>query len=464
MVRPGCGRPGRKGSLVTQEQTTSVVETTEAVPPARPPRVVHVVTSSLTTRLMLGQLGALREAGFEVYLVSNPGPELEAVAAQEQITGVPVAMEREIAPGRDARSLWRLWCVFRRLRPDLVNAGTAKAGLLAGLAAVAAGVPCRIYTVHGLRLETLRGLKRAVLACAERVSCRAAHRVLCVSESVRRRAVQLGLTEDARTCLLGAGSFNGINAARFSPTAERSRGAAALRQMLGIPAEAPVVGFVGRLTRDKGIPELVEAYQLLRERLPEVRLLVVGRYEEGDPVPEPVRRAIASDPHIHDVGYANDPAIHYHVMDVFALPTYREGFPTVALEAAAAGKPVVSTCATGAVDAVVDGVTGLLVPIGDAVALAEALARVLEDRALAARLGAAARERVERDFRRERVWSDMEALYREVLEEKGIRAFAHQDGYGCDAARYGDEAARDSAEAGPTSDEVGPAVISDDER
>ncbi len=181
-----------------------------------------------------------------------------------------------------------------------------------------------------------------------------------------------------------------------------------------------MIGFVGRLTRDKGISELVGAFRMLQLYLPEARLLLLGRYEEADPVPRSVREVIETDPHIVFTGYVSDPAAYYHVMDVLALPTYREGFPTVGLEAASAGKPVVSTYATGAVDAVLEGVTGLLVPVGETRPLAEALRRVLEDRALAARMGQAARARVERDFRRERVWVDLETLYRQLFEGQGV--------------------------------------------
>ena len=384
-------------------------------------RVVHMVTAPPTTRLMLGQLRALREAGFEVIVMSAPGQELDLVAAQEGVRRVAAPMEREMAPWRDVRSLGRLWRLMRRLRPTLVNAGTAKAGLLGGLAAWLAGVPCRVYTLHGLRLETTTGLKRRLLIQAEKLSCRCAHRVVCVSESVQARALELGLTRREKTVLLGAGSFNGIDAARFAPTPERVEAAAAMRADLGMARDAPVVGFVGRLTRDKGLPELVEAYVTLRERFPAARLLLIGRFETGDPVPEDTRRFIESDPGVIHVGYVSDPSGYYHVMDVFALPTYREGFPTVALEAAAAGKAVVTTRATGAVDAVVDGVTGLVVPVGDAAALAEALAEVLEDRALAARMGRAARDRAERDFRQDRLWAELADLYRVLLAERGAR-------------------------------------------
>ena len=397
------------------------------------PRVLHAVTSAPTTRLMLGQLRAMSQAGFEVILVSAPGQELDMVAAHEGVRRIAVPMEREIAPWRDLHSLWVLWRLLRRLRPDLVNVGTAKAGLLGGLAAWLAGVPCRIYTLHGLRLETTTGWKRQALACAEKVACRCAHRVLCVSESVRQRAVDLGLTRGEKTAVLGTGSFNGVTAARFVPTATRTEAAAEARAALGIAPEAPVVGFVGRLTRDKGIPELMQAYLMLRRRLPAARLLLVGRLETGDPIPPETRCLIARDPGVVHVGYVLDPAGYYHVMDVLVLPTYREGFPTVVLEASAAGKPVVTTRATGAVDAVVNGVTGLTVPVGDASALAEALVRTLEDEAFAARMGRAARARVERDFQQERVWGELADLYRRLLRERN--APASQAGQGGPVSR-----------------------------
>jgi lipopolysaccharide/colanic/teichoic acid biosynthesis glycosyltransferase len=385
------------------------------------PRVVHMVTAPPTTRLMLGQLRALCEAGFEVIVMSAPGRELDLVAEQEGVRRVAAPMEREIAPWHDARSLWWLWRLMRRFHPALVNVGTAKAGLLGGLAAWLAGVPCRVYTLHGLRLETTTGLKRRLLIRTEKLACWCAHRVVCVSESVRTRALELGLTRREKMVLLGAGSFNGIDAARFAPTPERARAAVAKRAELGIAREVPVVGFVGRLTRDKGLPELVQAYVSLRERFPALRLLLIGRFETGDPVPEETRRFIESDPGVIHVGYVSDPSGFYHVMDVFALPTYREGFPTVALEAAAAGKAMVTTRATGARDAVVDGITGLIVPIGDAVALTEALERLLSDRALAMQMGKAARDRAERDFRQDRLWAELADLYRSLLAERGSR-------------------------------------------
>jgi lipopolysaccharide/colanic/teichoic acid biosynthesis glycosyltransferase/glycosyltransferase involved in cell wall biosynthesis len=393
---------------------------------AGPPRphVLYLVTAAATVPLMRGQLRAMREAGFAVTVASGPGDTLEEMAAREGVAFAAVPMVREISPLRDLRSLWCLWRLLRWLRPTVLNAGTTKAGLLGGAAGWLARVPCRLYTLHGLRLETTRGLRRWLLTRTERLACRCAHRVICVSPSVRARAVALRLTAPERTVVFGKGSFNGVDADRFAPTPERRARARELRRELGLPAEAPVIGFVGRLVRDKGVPELVAAFTALRERLPGVKLLLLGRFENGDPVPPAVRHFLETDPDALHLGHVPDPSPYFHVMDVLALPTYREGYPTVVLEAAAAGLPVVSTFATGCIDAVVDGVTGLLVPVGEAPALAAALERVLTEPDLAARLGAAGRERVLRDFRCERIWRDAASLYRQLLRDRAPQAEA----------------------------------------
>lgn len=379
------------------------------------PRIVHAVTSPLTVTLMRGQLAYLRRAGFEVTVISAPGERLDRARSEENVATVAVAMTREIAPLADLAALWRLYRVLRRLRPQLVNSGTPKAGLLVGLAAWLAGVPCRLHTLRGLRSDTAGGLKRRVLLLAERISCRTAHRVLCNSESLRRRAIALGLTDARHSLVLGHGSSNGVDAARFASTQESFRQAAELRKYLEIPERDPVIGFVGRLTRDKGIPELVHAFDILRARRPELRLLLVGDREPGDPLPSRVDERLDRDTQIICTGGVPDAALYYQLMTVYCLPTHREGFPNSVLEAHASGLAVVTTTATGAIDSVEDGVTGLLVPPADAAALSQALERLLADQALAMRMGAAGRERVARDFRPEAIWDALVALYRELL-------------------------------------------------
>ena len=179
-----------------------------------------------------------------------------------------------------------------------------------------------------------------------------------------------------------------------------------------------MLGYVGRLVKDKGIRELVEAFGKLRGTYPDLRLLLVGDFEQGDPVEPEVRRCIESETAIIRPGFVSDTAPYYPLMDVLALPTYREGLPGVPLEAQASGVPVVTTTATGAVDSIIDGVTGLHVPVGNTNALTDAVGKLLADPALRERMGKAGRERMERDFRPEVIWDALIHLYRELMEEK----------------------------------------------
>ena len=347
-------------------------------------------------------------------MLSSHGANLLDLSAREMVQSFAVPIEREISPAKDLVSLWRIGRVILQLRPTIVDASTPKAGLLTGIAAWLARVPHRVYTLRGLRLETATGFKRAVLWTAEWIACGCAHRVVCVSSSLQTRAISLGLVSATKTTVLGKGS-GGVDLHRFTVANRQSRETNALREHLGIPANALVVGFVGRFVRDKGIRQLIEAFQLLVRSHPGMRLLLVGDFEPGDPVEPEVRRYILSEPAAIRPGFVSDTAPYYSLMDVLALPTYREGFPGVPLEAQASGVPVVTTNATGAADSVVDGVTGIVVPCGDTVALASALDSLLGDPDLRLRMGKAGRERVERDFRPEVVWDALVHLYGELM-------------------------------------------------
>jgi len=377
------------------------------------PRLIFMVSSSLAVGYLQGQLQYFQNKGFDMTVLSPKRRKGEwEVPWPKGIPLIEVPMEEQIAPLQDLASLWRLWRITRAFRPAVSNVGTPKAGLLGGLAAWLNRVPCRFYTLHGLRFETTKGLKRRILIYAERLACRFAHRVICVSQSVREKAIASRLTSRERTVVLGSGSCNGVDASRFAATPEMMRRAADLRRQLGIPMSAPVVAFVGRLTRDKGIPELMEAFLRLAHQFPELRLLLVGCLQDKDPLPVDSRRCVETHPRVIFAGAVQDTAPYYAIADVVVLPSHREGLPTVILEAQAAGKPVVGASATGIVDVVVDGETGLLFPVGDVPALAEALARFLTDKALASKLGRAGQEQVKRKFRQEQIW---EGLYREYV-------------------------------------------------
>ncbi len=422
--------PGRSASHDTNMQADS-----------DRPRLIAVVNSSIAVGFLQGQLPYLRDRGLDVTVISPGGNRLDQMTSIEGVRTIEVPMARQISPLRDLVSLWRLWRIMRALRPTVTNVGTPKAGLLGGLAAWLNRVPCRFYTLRGLRFETTNGLQRRLLIYTERLACRFAHRVICVSKSVREMAMASGLTSWEKTVVFGCGGSNGVDASRFAPTSERITRAAELRRELGIPPSAPVMGFVGRLTRDKGVPELVEAFMRLRDQFPELRLLLVGRFECEDPLPVDTRRRLETDPQLVLVGHqqrdgrlplagqprgdwpVEDAAPYYSLMDVFVLPSHREGLPNVILEAQAACKPVVAARATGIVDAVADEQTGLLFPVGDMRALTGAVARLLSDKALARKLACAGHERVKREFRQEQIW---EALYQEYQRYMQTRDLPYQ--------------------------------------
>ncbi len=294
------------------------------------PRIAFVVTVDRSVIQFEGQSAFLAANGFEVDAICSPGPHLEAMR-REGITPWAVSMKREIAIASDMLALWRLWRLFRRIRPDIVVAGTPKAGLLGTLAARLAAVPHVQYALHGLRLETTTGIKRWILIGTEWISCHAAESVRCVSQGLLARVVALRLAPAARCKVIGNGTADGIAMERFSDPALAGPEAKRVRFELHIPAEAPVIGFVGRLTRDKGIRELYEAFMRLQGRYPGLRLLLVGDFEAGDPVPSALRARIEADPAVIHTGFVDDVERFYPAMDVLALPTYREGLPTVLL-------------------------------------------------------------------------------------------------------------------------------------
>jgi glycosyltransferase involved in cell wall biosynthesis len=386
----------------------------------REPKIVYIVTVPLSAvTLLRGQLRYMREHGFEVMVVSSPGKELELVAASEGVAAFKVPMRRGISPLHDVVSLWRLFRILRELKPDIVNAGTTKAGLLGMVAAWMARVPVRVYTLRGLRLETLDGLKRLITSLTERLASACAGRVVSVSVSLRQAYMSHSLTPASKVVVLGKGSGNGVDVRRFLPTEENLRRSEALRERLGIPRGTPVVGFVGRFTRDKGITELLDASKVVLRIFPETRFLLLGRLEDGDPIPASYVERLENHPRIIRAGFVPDTSPYYHLMSVLAFPSHREGFPNAPLEAGVAGVPVAGFAATGTVDAVVNGETGILVPRRDADALAEALIKLLKDQALRIRLGEAARERAMKDFANERVWEEWLRFYERELAARG---------------------------------------------
>lgn len=284
------------------------------------------------------------------------------------------------------------------------------------MAAKLAGVPKRVYLLRGLKLEAATGLKRRILATAERVAAACSDVVLCNSESLKNRVRALDLVPARKLQVLGTGSSKGVDTVRFSP------GGSDVRQRLRLPAAEPVLGYVGRLTRDKGMPELIDAFELILEECPTARLLLAGWFDQSDDaLTAEMRDRIERHPRIACTGYVDDAAPYYRAMDIFVLPTRREGFPNAVLEASATGVPVITTLATGARDSVLHGVTGLLIAAGDKQAICAASLELIRDPKGRKRMGAAGRAWVSGSFEQGRVLSQLVDFYSGLISRREKR-------------------------------------------
>jgi glycosyltransferase involved in cell wall biosynthesis len=310
---------------------------------------------------------------------------------------------------------------LRDIHPGIVHAHTPKGGLIGMISSFLVRTPVRIYHIRGLPYMAATGKNRFLLRWSEKLSCLLAHEVFCVSHSIRQFAVQDGLVPAEKIKVFLGGSGNGVDATtRFNPQSFTDRERCELRKSLGISADDLVIAYVGRLVRDKGVEELAAAWRVLREGFPSARLLLAGPFEPKDAISDDTRDFLEADPRVVILGDVPDAAPYYSIADIVALPTYREGFPNVPLEAAAMELPVVATTIPGCTDAVEDGVTGTLVPPRDANALRLAIERYLEDPELRRAHGLAGRERVMREFRQEDIWEAIYQEYCRLLEQKGL--------------------------------------------
>lgn len=388
--------------------------------------VLYTVTDPVTAlSLMRGQFRALREEGFEPHLACGVTPELEEFAATEGVVLHDVPLTRSWLSVAEGRSFVRAVRVLRRVRPDVLNYSTPKAAALWAIASWCARPPKVVFLLRGLRLEGERPWSPAfvLLWLMELVAARSAHTTVAVSETLRDRAIALHLVRRDRTVVLGAGSSNGVDLDRFSPVTPPERERA--RARLGLPPSTFVVGFVGRLAADKGLSDLLEAVDscvadvdlacvLVGPSEPDLDLeAVLGRLPNAASVTV-VRPASKS---VED---------EYAAFDLFVLPSHREGLSNALLEAQARGLPCLTTDATGCVDAITLGVTGVVVPAGSPQRLADAIRQAADphERSRLHAMGVAGRGRVERHFRQTDVWARYVELYRLHVPtpEEGVAA------------------------------------------
>lgn len=368
-----------------------------------------IVASPMTARAFLsGHIAAL-SGRYAIDLAVDVGDETELGNIPARARIVPLPIRRKVAPLADLTALSRLFLLFRRERYAAVSSVTPKAGMLALLAAALARVPLRIHIFTGQVWASRLGWKRWLLKTADRFMARLATHVLADSPSQREFMIAEGIAPADKISVLGDGSICGVDGERFRPDPVRR---AAVRRAQGIPAEASVFLFLGRLNRDKGVLDLADAFASLVDA--NAWLLIVGPDEAGLRA-EMERRLGAAAARSRFVGYTERPEDFMAAADVFCLPSYREGFGMVVIEAAAAGSPAIASRIYGVTDAVEEGVTGLLHRPGDVVDLTGLMATLAGDAERRQAMGEAARERALRLFSAEAVIEAWLRFYGQLL-------------------------------------------------
>lgn len=371
-------------------------------------KVIRISTIPMSLDVLLqGQLRMLAEH-YEVVGVSSPGADLEKVEKREGIRTLAVPMERKIAPFKDLVSLIRLIRLFHREKPWMVHSITPKAGLLAMMAAWICRVPVRVHLFTGLVFPTTTGLKQKILIATDKLTCACATRVIPEGKGVKRDLEQFNITSKPLE-IIGNGNINGIDLEYFARTSEVEEKAQAYRKK-----DTTTFCFVGRMVRDKGINELVAAFEKLHQAHPDTRLLLVGPFEDAlDPVFPETKRMIEQHAAIEWMGWQKDIRPFLAASDVFVFPSYREGFPNVVIQAGAMELPCLVTNINGCNEIIEKGVNGCIIPSQDQQALYEAMEKLL-DTELRETLRQQARPQIANRYERKALWKELLQFYRSL--------------------------------------------------
>ncbi len=326
--------------------------------------ILHVVNIYFVIPYFLGgQFEYFRELGYELDVVCSESPYLAPYARQHNFGYREIPILRSINPIQDFKSIRQICRYIKDRQVGIVVGHTPKGGLLSMVAAWLMRVPKRVYFRHGLVYQTSSGLKRFILMSVDRLASLLATKIVCVSPSVLEQSIKDKLSPAHKQIVLGKGTCSGVDTqGKFNPQNINPEKMSLLKQKWGIDDSDWIVGYTGRLVRDKGIMELVDAFDLVKVNNPRLKLLLVGMFEERDALPQEVQNRIKNDPQIVWTDFQNeDMEYFYAMMNVYVLMSYREGFPTGTLEAQSMGVPVITTRVTGCCDSIVEGETGVFV-------------------------------------------------------------------------------------------------------
>jgi|TARA_B110000879_G_scaffold211548_1_gene304628 glycosyltransferase involved in cell wall biosynthesis len=387
-------------------------------------RITRIATVPVAVVTQLRhQIAMLVELGADLTVVCSDGKDIKLLRGMRGLRCEVIDIQRAISPGRDLLALIRLFFFFRRNRIQIAHSTTPKAGLVNALAAFLAGVPVRLHTFTGQPWVNMRGLKGWLSRSSDVLIGRLNTRCYADSKTQRQFLIDHQIMNDECLHVIGSGSLAGVDIQRFDNNRFSLADCVSMKGSLEIPEGAPVLLFVGRITEDKGVKELLQAFGVLKAASNKAHLVLVGSLElesESGVGGAILQGDIEQLPDVHIVGFSECPEAFMAIADVLCLPSYREGFGTVVIEAAAMSVPTVGTDIYGLIDSIMHEETGLLVPPKNVEALVSAISRMLDDSALRLRMGEAAKRRAHALYDAEKFNQQVADEYCALLLKKGI--------------------------------------------
>ena len=380
-------------------------------------KLIRITTVPMALRYLLpGQMHFMAANGFDVLMISADGKELADVIENEKCRHIIVPMTRKITPVKDLQCLFLLIKIFRKEKPDIVHTHTPKAGLLGMLAAKLCGVKVRIHTVAGLPLVVETGFKYQLLKFIEKLTYAAANQVWPNSYSLKKFIVDHKLCKLSKLKTIAHGSSNGININRFNAAVLDVNIIQQVKAQLHFSDKDVYLLCIGRLVKDKGIIELVQAFKKLQKIHEHVKLILAGEYEmDLDPLPAGTLQEIEINPSITHINWTNQVEYYMHIVDFFVFPSHREGFPNVLLQAGAMELPIVCSSIAGNIDIVTNNETGLTFEKGNEAKLLEILKYALANNEQMHVMAKQLMHNIEVNYRRENIWQKMLETYKSLV-------------------------------------------------
>lgn len=383
------------------------------------PKLIRITTAPLSLKYLLSnQMKYMNENGFDVIMVSSEGKEWPDLIANEKCEHRIVHMTRKITPFQDLKSLWQLYKLFRKEKPDIVHSHTPKGGLLGMLAAKMAGVKIRIHTIAGLRFMTATGMTRKILVFMEKLTAKSAHYVWPNSQSLLAYIKEQKLVNEKKLQVIGHGSSNGVDLNRYSTSVLRPEKIAEVKQLLQYDESLCYLLNMGRIVKDKGVDEVFKAFTIVHAANPSLRLIVLGAFEDDlDPISDEARNILKTHPAIIHIDWSDHVEYFMHLSHLLVHASYREGFPNTLLQTGAMNCPIVCSAIEGSVDIVTHKETGLVFEPRNADDLLEKLQYALAHPGEMKRYATNLHNKIEKYFSQSYLHQCMKEKYLEILNK-----------------------------------------------